>query len=307
MSINKEGNGYTMTFAILMVVVVGGLLAYIASTLKPIQQANVKNEKMQNILQAIGLEETNGVSRDEAGKIFNDFITKRIILDYDGNVISELTNEDEIQAGAKKMKDEKDAFNLDVRKYYNTLTGLMKKFPEGGAEYEEALKSEGIAYPLFVAENNGEKYYVTYFSGKGLWDDIWGYAAFREDGTTINGTVFDHKGETPGLGSKITEDLFQNQFIGKIITDENSGEYKPIKVEKPGGEYNSHQVAGLSGATFTAVGVDEMMNRSLEVYNKYFSSLQTASLEPIESQLNDPTSEMDSVQVVVDSTMLAIK
>ena len=66
----------------------------------------------------------------------------------------------------------------------------MKKFPEGGAEYEEALKSEGIAYPLFVAENNGEKYYVTYFSGKGLWDDIWGYAAFREDGTTLNGTVF---------------------------------------------------------------------------------------------------------------------
>ena len=307
MSINKEGNGYTMTFAIVMVVVVGGLLAYIASTLKPIQQANVKNEKMQNILQAIGLEETNGVSRDEAGKIFNDYITERIILDYDGNVVSKKTNEDPIESSAKSMKDEKDAFNLEVRKYYNTLTGLMKKYPEGGAEYEAAIKEKGINYPLFVAENDGKKYFVTYFSGKGLWDDIWGYVAFREDGTTINGTVFDHKGETPGLGSKITEELFQNQFIGKIITDENSGEYKPIKVEKPGGEYNQHQVAGLSGATFTAVGVDEMMNRSLEVYNKYFYSLRTASVQPLESPVNDTTAVMDSIQVIVDSTMLAIK
>lgn len=307
MSINKEGNAYTMTFAIIMVVVVGGLLAYIASTLKPIQQANVKNEKMQNILQAIGLEETNGVSRDDAGKIFNDYITKRIILDYDGNVVSELTNEDEIKAGAKKMKDEKDAFNLDVRKYYNTLTGLMKKYPEGGAEYEAALKSEGITYPLFVAENEGKKYYVTYFSGKGLWDDIWGYVAFKEDGSTINGTVFDHKGETPGLGSKITEDLFQNQFKGKIITDENSGEYKPIKVEKPGGDYNKHQVAGLSGATFTAVGVDEMMNRSLAVYNKYFSTLKTASVLPVEIPVSDSITALDSIPVVIDSTLLATK
>ena len=303
MSINKEGNAYTMTFAIIMVVVVGGLLAYIASTLKPIQQANVKNEKMQNILQAIGLEVTNGVSRDDAGKVFNDYITKRIILDYDGNIISELTNEDEIKGSAKKLKDEKDAFNLDVRKYYNTLTGLMKKYPEGGTEYEDALKSEGIAYPLFVAENEGETFYVTYFSGKGLWDDIWGYAAFRADGTTINGTVFDHKGETPGLGSKITEDLFQNQFIGKIITDENSGEYKPIKVEKPGGDYNKHQVAGLSGATFTAVGVDEMMNRSLAVYNKYFATLKSTSVLP----MTDSVPAMDSIPMVVDSTLLATK
>ena len=304
---NKEGNAYTMTFAIIMVVVVGGLLAFIASSLKPIQQANVKNEKMQNILQAIGLEETNGVSRDDAGKIFNDYITKRIILDYDGNIISELSNEDEIMAGAKKMTDEKDAFNLDVRKYYNTLTGLMKKFPEGGAEYEAALKSEGIAYPLFVAEKNGEKFYITYFSGKGLWDDIWGYASFREDGSTINGTVFDHKGETPGLGSKITEDLFQNQFIGKIITDENSGEYKAIKVEKPGGEYDNHQVAGLSGATFTAVGVDEMMNRSLAVYNKYFATLKSASNSSIDMPITDSVPTVDSIQMVVDSTLLATK
>ena len=126
MSINKEGNGYTMIFAIIMVTVVGGLLAFVSSTLKPTQMENVKNEKMQNILQAIGIEETATVSRDEAGAIFNDYITKRIILDYDGNVISELSNEVPIKTAARKRIDETDAFNVDVRKYYNDLTGLMK-------------------------------------------------------------------------------------------------------------------------------------------------------------------------------------
>lgn len=67
MAINRESNGYTITFAIIMVVIVGGLLAFISMSLKPVQQANVDNEKMQNILQAIGIDETKGISRDEAG------------------------------------------------------------------------------------------------------------------------------------------------------------------------------------------------------------------------------------------------
>ena len=150
MSINKEGNGYTLIFAIVMVAVVGGLLAFIASSLKPIQEENVKNEKMQNILQAIGIEETAEVTRDEAGAIFNDYITERIVLDYDGNVLKSYTNEDPIDS-----KDEMDAFNVDVRKYYNDLTSLMKKHPEGGAEYEAGLKEEGITYPMFVCEKDG--------------------------------------------------------------------------------------------------------------------------------------------------------
>jgi Na+-transporting NADH:ubiquinone oxidoreductase subunit C len=59
MAINKESNVYTIIFAIIMVVIVGGLLAFVASTLKPIQQANVMNEKKQNILQATGFLEIN--------------------------------------------------------------------------------------------------------------------------------------------------------------------------------------------------------------------------------------------------------
>lgn len=308
MSINKEGNVYTMIFAIVMVIIVGGLLAYIASSLKPIQQANVKNEKMQNILQAIGLEETKSVTRDEAGDIFNDYITKRIVLDYDGNVISEKTNEDPI-----KEKDATDAFNVDVRKYYNTLTGIMKKNADNPEAYKAALKENNITYPLFVCEKDGKKYYITYFSGKGLWDDIWGYISFKEDGRTINGSVFDHKGETPGLGSKITEKPFNDDFLNKVITNAETNEYRPIKVIKPGTDRDEFEVKGLSGATFTAVGVEEMMKRSLSVYNKYFESIRKSEVieeveVPVDTTMMMDSAYLDSVSQLVDTNeILAIK
>ena len=48
---NKEGNVYTIIFASIMVIIVGGLLAFIASSLRPAQIGNVKNEKMRNILE----------------------------------------------------------------------------------------------------------------------------------------------------------------------------------------------------------------------------------------------------------------
>ncbi|MBT6440443.1 MAG: Na(+)-translocating NADH-quinone reductase subunit C, partial [Flavobacteriales bacterium] len=54
MAINRDSNVYTLSFAAIMVVLVGGLLAFVSLSLKPIQKANQTNEKMQNILQAIG-------------------------------------------------------------------------------------------------------------------------------------------------------------------------------------------------------------------------------------------------------------
>ena len=50
MAINKDSNTYTIGFAIILVVLVGGLLAMIANGLKPIQDENLVNEKKQNIL-----------------------------------------------------------------------------------------------------------------------------------------------------------------------------------------------------------------------------------------------------------------
>lgn len=267
MAINRESNGYTFVFATVMVVIVGGLLAFIAMSLKPIQKANVRNEKMQNILQAMGADELKELQRDGAGDIFNDYVKKRITINYNGDILSEKTSEDAIDP-----KDKLDAFNIDLRKEYSKFVKpIINQYKGDDAKIKEELaKNENIHFPLFVCESNGKTIYVVATSGKGLWDDIWGYIGLNSDCRTINGTVFDHKGETPGLGSKIVEDWFTEQFIGKTINDENG--FTGIRVLKPGKDLNEHEVDGISGGTFTGVGVDEMISRNLYVYDKFFSA-----------------------------------
>ena len=170
MAINRDSNVYTIVFATIMVIVVGGILAFLSMSLKPLQQENITNEKMQNILQAIGIEETNGVTREDAGKMFNEFITKRITINYKGEIVSEKTAADAIDP-----MDKLDAFNINIRKEYSRyVKPIMNQNKGDQAKIEEVLSnSDKIHFPIFVCEHNGETYYVLSASGKGLWDDIW--------------------------------------------------------------------------------------------------------------------------------------
>lgn len=136
-------------------------------------------------------------------------------------------------------------------------------------------------------------YYVIPVTGKGLWDAIWGYISVKSDGETIAGAIFDHKAETPGLGAEINKDEFENQFIknengdplkiGRVssIADLSPDNFKSIKVVKPGSLTDPDaEVDGISGGTFTSVGVQEMLKRTFYVYYKHFNerNLQTAKL-----------------------------
>jgi len=271
MALDRDSNGYTIGFATIMVVIVAGLLTFISMSLKPLQQANVRNEKMQNILQATGMEETNGIERDAAGAVFNDFIIRRLTIDFNGNILSDKSSTDAVDP-----KDPLDAFNIDMRKEYSKfIKPILNKYKGDIPKIKEELgKSKDIHFPLFVSENNGKKVFVVSFSGKGLWDDIWGYMGLSSDGKTINGTVFDHKAETPGLGSKITEQWFNDQFKGKTISNDEGTKFVLLKVLKPGNDLNESQVDGISGATFTGVGVDEMLGRNLRVYFNFFKKMK---------------------------------
>ena len=87
------------------------------------------------------------------------------------------------------------------------------------------------------------------------------------DGKTITGAVFDHKGETPGLGSKIADAPFCNEFKGKTL-DLSSAQ--SFAVAKPGSLDNpEHGVDAISGATITsrALGLSiDMWARNYSAY-----------------------------------------
>ena len=244
MAINKESNGYVMGFAIALVVVVGTLLTVIAMALKPMQIANVKQEKMQNILESTNLTD---FTRKESAELFKKYVVKRVILDYYGNVVegTEYGNDKEVDEN-----DKNDAFNVDLLKEYKTVKDPKER-----------------RYPLFVVEREGKVYYVAPLMGQGLWAAVWGYVSLAEDGSTIEGTVFDHKSETPGLGAEIKKEFFEKQFIGKKISE--NGKYTSVAVIKPGPPLDDHKVDGISGGTFTGAGVDEMIKRTMVVYHTF--------------------------------------
>ena len=240
MKFDKDGNGFTFGFATVMVVIVATVLSVASISLQPFQQKNKTAEKMQNILKTIGVE----VSRDEATKVFGDYVKERIILDYSAN-------ESPAKTGTIDPLDKEDAFNINMKKQY------------------KRKKWEKRSYPVYICEKDGNEYRVIPMVGKGLWGPIWGFIALEADNNTIFGASFDHKSETPGLGAEINTPDFQDQFPGKKLFDA-TGAFKSIIVTKGGADpSDEHGVDAITGGTITSNGVTEMLEKTLEVYQPY--------------------------------------
>ena len=109
--------------------------------------------------------------------------------------------------------------------------------------------------------------------GSGLWGPIWGYVAVNDDYESVFGATYFHKGETPGLGAEISTAIFQDQFVDELISKD--GVYKKMLMMKDGSGANEmHKVDGITGGTITSKGVEEMFDRTVQVYVDYFKSLK---------------------------------
>jgi Na+-transporting NADH:ubiquinone oxidoreductase subunit C len=131
-----------------------------------------------------------------------------------------------------------------------------------------------------VGDTSNVKKYAVPFKAYGLWSWIYGYIAIDGDGESIVGfTVYSHA-ETPGLGGECEKDWFQDQFIGKKITDVN-GEFVSIGVVKgkvaDKGYSNQKQmnyVDGMSGATITSKGIEDYLKKDLAAYELFSERLR---------------------------------
>jgi len=148
----------------------------------------------------------------------------------------------------------------------NPINDMIAIDLEKDRDKNNKLAVEDRAFPVWVYEKGGEKFYVVTVYGKGLWDKIWGTVALKSDLNTIVGVNFDHKGETPGLGAEIKDSpAFKAQFEGRKIYNA-AGEYKSIIVRKGGAKDKTHEVDSISGATITGDGVTDMFVEGLANY-----------------------------------------
>jgi len=233
MAIDKNSNGYTFSFAIVMVVVVGTLLAVASQGLKTRQDKNATDKKMISILSAINVEAT----RENAQEMYDKYVV-------DSKIIA-----------GKELSAE--AFDVDIKKEFR----------------DKKLAASDRNYPLYICEKDSNKYYVIPVIGTGLWGPIWGFVALESDYRTIYGATFDHKTETPGLGAEIKYASYSDQYTGETVADTSGVFQPIIVVKDGSGSGLNSKVDGITGGTITSKGVEEMTTRTLEVYVNYFNTL----------------------------------
>lgn len=247
MKINTNGNLYTFLYAAVMVIVVALGLTFVALTLKPKQEKNARTEKMQNILQTIL--PADQITPENAEDLYGKYIIEQYAVNSKGEITIE----------GKDQKEKDRVFNINLKSEIakpveeRTLPVYKAKLDDGGSK---------VIFPL---------------RGKGLWGPIWGYISLDEDYNTIFGAVFDHKGETPGLGAEINKESFESQFKGKKIFED--GKLVSVSVYKGGNGAaelagdTEHGVDGISGGTITSKGLEAMMKTDwLFAYGEYLQS-----------------------------------
>lgn len=230
----ERSNGYVIGFAAILTIVCGGLLAVASKGLEPLQNEQIKLDTRKQILGAV---------MTISPEMDINAVYEEQIVPYVVNVAG-----DKVEGV--------DAEKVNTKKVYK--------------EKDESKKQ----LPVFEYKENGQLVaYIVPVYGKGLWDAVWGYIALEKDLNTIKGVSFGHKGETPGLGARITEPDVQKRFIGKKIM---GGDLKFIKGEGIPANIKDadHDVDGLSGATMTTKGVNKMLVAYVKHYENYFNTIR---------------------------------
>lgn len=111
--------------------------------------------------------------------------------------------------------------------------------------YREGAEFKGYAFPV---------------GGPGLWGAIEAYVGVSEDYSTLLGMDFTEQNETPGLGGRIGEDWFKEQFRNIDISDFKGGEFLIFRPAPNG------NVDAVTGATQTSVAVSKFLNEDIMAF-----------------------------------------
>lgn len=234
MKLDTNGNLYTFMYASILVIVVAAGLAFAAIKLQPLQEKNERVEKMQNLLQSVGID----ASFENAEELFGKYITKQTLVSFTGEEV------------------EGDAFSTNLK------------------AQTKATDENKVLPVYFAKLDDGSVKTIIPLSGKGLWGPLWGYIALEEDYNTIFGAVFDHKAETPGLGADINKDWFEVPFKGKkIFEGDELVSITVHKGGKGAAELlgdTDHGVDAISGGTITSKGLEKMLKEDWLFYYKAY-------------------------------------
>ena len=272
----QQSNAYIIRFTLILTVVLGLLLAGAATIFKePQEKAEALDTKKQILGAVIDLE---GKEQPEIEQIYANRISSLVVNNSGEKVEKNSKGEDVSAEGVEVNKEYKKL--QAIGKLQKSLADAEK---DGDNEKAASLKARiaeaqgKVLLPVYrLLNEKGTKVeaYILPVYGNGLWDNIWGYVALETNLTTIKGVVFDHKGETPGLGARITEGKVQGRYAGKKIYNETEQLVSVTMVKGEGNDgLSENQVDGMSGATITANGVNVMLSSYFKYYQNYLAKV----------------------------------
>ncbi len=258
----------TFIVAGLLCAVCAVLVSGSAVSLRPMQEANKVLDVKKNLLMAAGLIK-GSPSVNEIESAFAKIETKVINLETGEEVT-------DIDATAYNQREASKDPKMSVSIPSSEDIAKIKSRAKYGKIY--IYKPEGTVEMVILP-----------IHGKGLWSTLWGFIALSSDVNTVKGIGFYEHGETPGLGGEVDNPRWKSLWAGKKIYDENG---KPVinVVKGAAPEGAEHKIDGLSGATITSVGVQNLVNYwfGSDGFQKYLNNFRSQ---------NEAASNDDSVSM----------
>jgi Na+-transporting NADH:ubiquinone oxidoreductase subunit C len=226
----------TVAVALALCLACSVVVSTTAVTLRPLQERNAALELKREVVRVAGLDDP-GVSLSQAFERIEpalvDLDTGELI---DGEAAATYSYRDAAQDPAQSTALEQDPAGIRRR---------PNRMPVYLVREDDAL--ETIVLPVY---------------GQGLWSTMHGLLALAPDGRTAKGLTFYEQRETAGLGSEVASPKWLGQWSGKTLIGPDGAPV--IEVVKgsvdPSAPDAGQKVDGLSGATLTSNGVENLMS-----------------------------------------------
>lgn len=227
----------TLLVAGLLCIVCSVLVSTAAVRLKPMQERNKALSTKKNILMAAGLMNDGINVEDEFSKIQVKIV--------------------DLESG--EFDDSVDVNRYDQREAAKTTDLSVAIAP--GEDIAKIGRRAKKAFVYLVMDGEDIETIILPIHGKGLWSTMYAFLALESDANTVKGLSFYEHGETPGLGGEVDNPLWKHQWEGKKIYNEDAD--LAVRVIKgkvnPSNPNVQYMADGLSGATLTTVGVNNLI------------------------------------------------
>jgi len=248
---DKNSIGNIINVAVGVCLVCAVIVSTAAVTLRPLQEENRASFRQLNVLQAAGIYQP-GMNVSEAFQR----IDRRIVEFDTGEYVDPPGGFDPVRAvrdPAQSRALTGDPAGIGRRTHYGEV--FLAR--------DEAGRLERVILPVHAY---------------GLWSTMYAFLALEPDLNTVAGISFFEHGETPGLGGEIENPRWQEGWVGRRIRDSDGNlVFRVDRGRTPEGVPDAdYRVDGLSGATITSRGVENMVRFWLgdEGYGPYLAGLQ---------------------------------